>query len=102
MTIKIYILLVVLSISLFAESTMITGKTKNMKKYPGYFTFYWDESKGKIWLEIDKWESEFLYLVSLPAGVGSNDIGLDRGQIGPRRIVKFMRIGPKVLLIQPN
>lgn len=73
-----------------------------MKKYPGYFTFYWDETGGKIWLEIDKWESEFLYLISLPAGVGSNDIGLDRGQIGARRIVKFMRIGPKVLLIQPN
>jgi hypothetical protein len=73
-----------------------------MNKYPGYFNFYWDEKAGSIFLEIDKWDREFLYLISLPAGVGSNDIGLDRGQLGSRRVVKFQRIGPKVLLIQPN
>jgi hypothetical protein len=43
-----------------------------------------------------------LYVNSLPAGVGSNDLGLDRGQIGDSRIVKFIKIGPKVMLIQPN
>ncbi|MGB0839355.1 MAG: zinc-dependent metalloprotease, partial [Chitinophagales bacterium] len=35
-------------------------------------------------------------------GVGSNDIGLDRGQLGDTRIVKFERSGNKVLLVQPN
>jgi hypothetical protein len=39
-----------------------------MQKYPGYFPFYWDSKAGKIWLEIDKWNSEFLYVESLPAG----------------------------------
>jgi hypothetical protein len=73
-----------------------------MEKYSGYFTFYWEAKAGKIWLEIDKWDAEFLYVNSLPAGVGSNDIGLDRGQLGNERIVKFQRVGPKVLLIQPN
>ncbi|MCI0691815.1 zinc-dependent metalloprotease [candidate division KSB1 bacterium] len=73
-----------------------------MEKYAGYFTFYWEAKAGKIWLEIDKWDTEFLYVNSLPAGVGSNDIGLDRGQLDNERIVKFQRVGPKVLLIQPN
>jgi hypothetical protein len=53
-------------------------------------------------LEIDKFDTEFLYVNSLPSGVGSNDLGLDRGQIGDNRIVKFIKSGPKVLLIQPN
>src|SRR5713226_2063877 len=66
------------------------------------FNLYWDGKPGKLWLEIDKWSSEFLYQSGLPAGIGSNDIGLDRGQLGSTRIVRFERSGPKVLLIQEN
>ena len=69
---------------------------------PGYFNLYWDAKQGKLWLEVDKWSGEFLYQSSLPAGIGSNDIGLDRGQMGATRIVRFERSGPKVLLIQSN
>ena len=68
----------------------------------GYFTFHWDEQNGKIWLEIDKFDEEFIYVNSLAAGIGSNDIGLDRNQLGDTRIVYFDRRGPKVLLVQPN
>lgn len=80
----------------------IKQKTSGMKKYTGYFNFYWDADRGKIWLEIDKLNQEILYVQSLSAGVGSNDIGLDRGQLGQTRIVKFQRIGNKVLMVQPN
>jgi len=80
----------------------LNSSVKNFTKYAGYFNFYWDESTGRILLEVDKFNSEFLYLNSLPAGVGSNDLGLDRGQIGDSRIVKFIKSGPKVLLVQPN
>jgi hypothetical protein len=73
-----------------------------MEKFPGFFTFYWDAKAGKVWLEIDKWNSEFLYVESLPAGIGSNDIGLDRGQLGSSAIVRFDRSGPRVLLVAPN
>ncbi len=69
---------------------------------PGYFPLYWDDKAGRLWLEIDKFDTGFLYVNSLPAGLGSNDIGLDRGQIGGSRIVKFERSGPKVLLVEPN
>jgi len=89
-----------LSASLHAQA--ITDKVKGMEKFQGFFTFYWDAKAGKVWLEIDKWNSEFLYVESLPAGIGSNDIGLDRGQLGNSAIVRFDRSGPRVLLVAPN
>ena len=76
--------------------------TEGMKAYDGYFRFFWDEKGGRIWLEVGRLEEEVLYVNSLSAGVGSNDIGLDRNQLGDSRIVKFVRSGPKVLLVQPN
>ena len=82
----------------------IAEKTAGAEKLPGYFNLYWDAKQGKTWLEIDKdkWNKEFLYQSSLPAGIGSNDIGLDRGQLGSTAIVRFERSGPKVLLIEEN
>ena len=73
-----------------------------MRKMSGYFNMYWEDTSGKIWLEITDFDNEFLYVNSMAAGMGSNDIGLDRGQLGSDRIVYFHRIGPKVLLIQQN
>jgi hypothetical protein len=84
------------------QAASIAEKTKDAQKLAGYFNLYWDAKAGKLWLEIDKWDAEFLYQSSLAAGVGSNDIGLDRGQMGETRIVRFERSGPKVLLVQEN
>ncbi len=84
------------------NSSKIADKTKNMKRYDGYFTFWWDGNTGKIWLQVDKLNQEFLYVNSLPAGLGSNDIGLDRGQLGGTRIVYFQKVGKKLLMVQPN
>jgi len=85
-----------------AKTPTITEKTAGMEKRPGYFNLYWDAKQGKLWLEIKNWNEEFLYQSSLPAGIGSNDIGLDRGQLGKTAIVRFERSGPKVLLIEEN
>ena len=76
----------------------IEEKTNGQKKYEGYFPFYWDENTGKLWLEVDKLDTEFLYVVSLPSGLGSNDIGLDRGLLGEDRVVKFSKVGRKIQL----
>ena len=84
------------------EPKSITEFTAEMEHHPGYFDYYWDEKQGKLWLMIDKLETEFLYVNSLKAGLGSNDIGLDRNQLGDTKIVKFHRIGPTILLTQIN
>ena len=76
--------------------------TRGLQKLDGYFPVYWDAEEGKLLLEISRFDSEFLYQVSLPTGVGSNPIGLDRGQLGDTRVVRFERAGPKVLLVEPN
>jgi len=80
----------------------IAAKTAGMDRIPGYVPLYWDGKAGKMWLEAGDWGTEFLYIEWLPAGVGSNDIGLDRGQLGQTRVVRWERSGPKVLLMQAN
>lgn len=84
------------------KTPTISEKTRGLEKQEGYFTYYWDETNGKVWLEIGNPGQEFLYVNSLAAGVGSNDIGLDRNQLGDNRVVYFDRRGPKVLMVQPN
>ncbi len=80
----------------------IGEKTSGMQKLPGFFTYYWDASDGKLWLQIDKWNTQFLYYETLPNGVGSNDVGLDRGQPGQISVVHFERSGPRILLVKEN
>lgn len=80
----------------------IAEKTEGMEKRDGFIPLYWDARTGKIWLEISRFDREFLYYVSLPAGMGQNDIGLNRGDLGPSMVVAFQRVGPKILLVQPN
>ena len=80
----------------------IEERTTGMQKLDGFFPIYWEERTGNLWLEISRFDSDFLYTTGLAAGLGSNDIGLDRGQQGNGRLVSFQRIGPKVLLVQPN
>src|SRR5215216_105285 len=76
--------------------------TRGLQKLDGYFPLYWDADGGKLLLEVSRFDSEFLYQVSLPAGVGSNPLGLDRGQLGDTRVVHFERVGPKVLLVETS
>jgi hypothetical protein len=85
-----------------SDMPTIAEKTAGMEKHTGFFTYYWDAKQGKIWVVVDKWNYEFLLLESLTTGVGSNDIGADRGQEGNSKVVKFDREGPKVFLVQPN
>ena len=74
-----------------AATHTIAEQTSGMQRMPGYLPFYWDEKAGKVYLEIGTFGTEFLYYSSLPAGLGSNDIGLDRGLLGSTAIVKFSK-----------
>lgn len=76
--------------------------TQGTEKFSGFMDYYYDEAGGKIYLAIDKLNEEMIYVNYLSAGIGSNDIGLDRGKIGDSKIIKFKKIGSKVLMFQPN
>ena len=76
--------------------------TADTRKIAGFVNLYWDEKGGKMWMEIPKLDTDLLYVTSLAAGLGSNDVGLDRAQLGRRHLVRFERTGPRVLMVAPN
>jgi len=69
---------------------------------PGFLPLHWDEKNGRLYLEIPQLNADMLYFDSLPYGTGSNDLGLDRGQVSAAKLVRFERFGPKILLVRPN
>ena len=92
------IIIFLLSLNVFSQKL----NSKMLKGYNGFFNFHYEASTDKIYLEVNDLEQEFLYVNSLATGIGSNDIGLDRGQLGQERLVKFEKAGNKLLLVQPN
>lgn len=88
----------------FLGNAQFLDKKKNLQKFDGFFNFHYAEADGEIYLEVpkDMLDEEFLYVHSLRTGLGSNDIGLDRGQLGDQAVVKFVKSGNKLLLFQPN
>ena len=103
---------IVFIISFLLINQNLVGQGKNKTKIPsildqtikfnGFFDFNYDEKKDIIYLTVKQLNKEFLYVNSLSSGVGNNDIGLDRGQLGNERIVHFSKSGNKLMLIQPN
>ncbi|MDQ3213148.1 MAG: zinc-dependent metalloprotease [Acidobacteriota bacterium] len=80
----------------------IAERTRGMQKLNGLIPLYWQASNGTLFMEIRRFQHELLYQVSLPAGLGSNPVGLDRGQLGTSAVVYFDRVGRKVLMTEPN
>ena len=72
------------------------------ESFEGFVDTWWDETTGRMLVRVDELDTPFLYQSSLPRGIGSNDIGLDRGQLGNTKVVRFLRSGPKVLLVEDN
>ena len=76
----------------------IASITQNLKKFDGFYPFYYDEKTGKVYLEISRFDQDFLYFSSLANGVGNG--GPERGQASAV-MTRFVRMGPKVFLMQP-
>ncbi|MEZ9139742.1 MULTISPECIES: zinc-dependent metalloprotease [unclassified Shewanella] len=99
---------IALSLALTAIPIMTYAATpaqtviKQSEKASGFINFYYQNKSGELFLEAQKLNQPFLMITSLPHGVGSNDIGLDRGQLGETRMVQFERQGPFILLKQLN
>ena len=76
--------------------------TEGMQAHPGFFPLYWDEGGGRLLLEVGRLDEPFLYMTSLATGIGSNPLGLDRGNIQSVWVARFRRVGPRVLLQLDN
>ncbi|MGI9201880.1 MAG: zinc-dependent metalloprotease [Woeseiaceae bacterium] len=75
---------------------------ESFESLDGFLDLYWDEGSGRLLIRVEELGTQFLYQTSLPRGVGSNDLSLDRGQLGVRKVVSFERSGPKILLVEHN
>ena len=73
-----------------------------MSPTTGFIPMWWDEEKDEAYLELPTEGEEFLYWVSLPRGLGSNDVGLDRGQLGGQWLLRTVRAGNRILLVSPQ
>jgi len=80
----------------------IEQHTARMRKLDGFFPLYWDATAGRLYMEIARFNTEVLHIQGIGAGLGSNDIGVERGNLQGSDIVFFERVGPKILMIEPN
>lgn len=80
----------------------IADRTNGMNRIDGFFPMYWEESTGSLFLEIPELGKEVLWARGLSAGLGSNDIGLDRALLAGSAIVSFHKVGPRLLMVEPN
>lgn len=99
---KVFYTIVLCFSAILSGQAQFLENKKDLVKQEGYFNFYYSEKEDEIYLEVERLNEEFLYVPSLATGIGSNDIGLDRGQLGNEAVVKFEKAGNKLLLVQPN
>jgi len=83
-----------------ANMPTIEQRTSGLQKLDGFFPLYWDARAGRIYLEVNRFSTEVMYLDQLVGGLGQ--AGLDRGQMGHPEVVRFERSGPKIMLIASN
>jgi len=80
----------------------IEQHTEGMTQMDGFFNLYWDNANGLLFWEISELDTEFLYQISMGSGLGSNPVGIDRGQLRGTHVLAAKRIGPRILLMEPN
>lgn len=94
--------LVLSTVTTAASLPSIAEAVGDAMRMDGYFDLYWDADAGRLYWEIDQLETEFLYQVSMGSGLGSNPVGIDRGQLRGTYLLEAVRVGPRVLLVEPN
>ena len=68
----------------------------------GFVPLHWHAGEGRLYAEVTRLNAPFIYYPSLSQGVGSNDLGLDRGRLGDTQLVQFERVGSRLLLVALN
>jgi hypothetical protein len=85
-----------------ANVPSIEDRTAGMERMDGFFDLYWEAATGSLFWEIAELNTEFLYQISMGSGLGSNPIGIDRGQLRGTHVLEAQRVGPRILLVEPN
>ncbi|MGD8328008.1 MAG: zinc-dependent metalloprotease [Acidobacteriota bacterium] len=85
-----------------APTQTIEERTVDLQRMDGFMPLYWDADSGRLFMEIGRWNEEILTLAGLATGLGSNDIGLDRGISQGSQVVYFEKVGPKIFMVEPN
>ncbi len=80
----------------------LTELTRGMSAQPGFIEVWPDQDKGRVLLNVAGLDQPFLMYTSLPHGLGSNDVGLDRGQASELKLVHFEKRGARLFLVQRN
>ncbi|WP_374361367.1 zinc-dependent metalloprotease [Pseudoduganella danionis] len=84
------------------QGTALAQQTRGMAHQSGLFELWRDTAKGRVLLGVSALEQPFLLVSSLPFALGSNDVGLDRGQGGEVQMVHFERHGNRLFLLRDN
>jgi hypothetical protein len=84
------------------QPASIAQRTAGLERRDGFVPFYWDASRGRLLLEIARFNEDILYYVTTSKGIGSVEIGLDRGNPSGSAIVRFEHVGPRVLVVAQN
>jgi hypothetical protein len=92
------------------ELPRLAARTAGLDHLPGLLDLWVDHDRGKVWLAVppvpegaERGEvGRYLYVEGLVTGLGSNPVGLDRGQLGETRVVTLRRVGGRVLVEADN
>ena len=80
----------------------VSDHTRGLQAQPGFIDVWRDSDKGRVLLSVAALDQPFLLVSSLPYALGSNDVGLDRGQPGDVKMVRFQKHGARLFLVQDN
>lgn len=91
-----------ISVAVLAQSEPI--RTAGLNKMEGFIPFYWDAKKGILLFELSpqRMNEEFIYFTGLSSGIGSIQMFADRSSFGESQLCRFVRSGPKVLVMAEN
>ncbi len=73
-----------------------------LERHDGFIPFYWDAGRGRLLFEIPKLNEDLLYFAGVAKGIGSVELGVDRGASAASTVVYFDRVGPRVNVVQRN
>ncbi|MBV8707237.1 MAG: zinc-dependent metalloprotease [Acidobacteriaceae bacterium] len=96
-------LLTVFAVTLPAQSSApMPANIRSLERHEGYLSFYWDAARGRVLWEIPKLNEDLLYFAGVGKGIGSVELGVDRGASYLSAVIYFERAGPRVNVVQRN